>query len=189
MDNSPFQNFNPNAGLAPNLIPTPPAAMPEAPGAGDAMQSLSPFAKPQDVDQIINQLSIDRPLPLFIPNREKYPNYQFHIINDTPQEMAAALRRGWQPVDDPELVKLFADKVSGSTKEGRITRPVLMGRDRRIGDHEDRLKRAKLDEQNKGLDPRNKSFGSKYVDTSLTINSGDTKGRFEGTGMGRIRGK
>jgi hypothetical protein len=187
VDNSPFQNFN--AGLAPNLIPTPPAEMPEAPGAGDAMQSLSPFTKAQDVEQIINQLSIDRPLPLFIPNREKYTGYQFHIINDTPQEMAAALRRGWQPVDDPELVKLFADKVSGSTKEGKITRPVLMGRDKRIGEHEDRLKREKLAEQNKGLDPRNRQFNSKYVDPSLTINSGDTKGRFDGAGMGRIRVK
>jgi hypothetical protein len=103
--------------------------------------------------------------------------------------MAAALRRGWQPVDDPELVKLFADKVSGSTKEGKITRPVLMGRDKRIGEHEDRLKREKLAEQNKGLDPRNRQFNSKYVDPSLTINSGDTKGRFDGAGMGRIRVK
>lgn len=184
---SPFSNFNPNAGLAPNLIPTPPAEMPGAPDIPDAMGALSPFQQPQDVDQIIQQLSLDRPLPLYIPNRERYKGYQFHIINDTPTEMASALRRGWQPVDDPELVKLFSDKVSGSDKTGKITRPILMARDRRIGEHEDRLKREKLAQQNAGLDPKHKQFNSKYVDPSLTINSGDTSGKFGGAGLGRIR--
>lgn len=188
MNDTPFQNFDPHAGIAPNLIPTPPAAMPEVPGMVDATASLSPFQDVQDVDQIIAQLSLDRPLPLFIPNRERYKGYQFHIINDTPTEMAAALRRGWRAVDDPELVKLFADKVSGSDKTGKITKPILMARDRRIGDHEDRLKRAKVDELRAGMDPKNRQFNSKYVDESLTINSGDTKGVFRGAGMGQMRG-
>lgn len=179
--------FDPHAGLSPNLVPTPPADMPEVPSVAAPLEALSPFQQPQDYQSIIDQLSLDRPLPLFIPNRERYKGYQFHIINDTAQEMAAALRRGWRPVDDPELVKLFAEKVSGSDKTGRITRPILMARDKRIGDHEDRLKREKLAEQNKGLHPRNKTFNSKFVDPNLTINSGDTTGKFEGLGMGRIR--
>lgn len=177
---------SPFGGLAPNLTPTPPAAMPEAPEIGDAMASLSPFVKPQDVDQVIKQLSLDRPLPLYIPNRERYRGYQFHIINDTPKELAEAMRRGWQPVDDPALLELFEGKVSGTDKTGKITKPILVARDRHIGEHEDRMKRAKLKEQYAGLDPKNKRFNSKYADSDAPKNSGDTRGQFGGA-FWRIR--
>ena len=123
---NPFQNFN--AGLAPNLTPSPPQEMPAVPEIPDATERLSPFQEAQDVDSIIHGLSLDRPLPLYIPNREKYKGYQFHIINDTPQEFAAAARRGWRAVDDPALLALFEGKVSGTDKNGIITKPVLMAR-------------------------------------------------------------
>jgi hypothetical protein len=175
-------NVNPNpspfGGLAPNLIPNPPADMPEAPGAGDAMVSLSPFSKPQDVDSIIASLTLDRPLTLYIPNREKYPNYQFRIINDTPQEMAEAQRKGWMPVDDQELIKLFQDKVSGIDKTGKITRPLLMARSKQIGEIVAKRYRQMLHDLYQGMDPAKKQFNSKYVNIKPTVSSGDTAGAF-----------
>ena len=81
---------NPFPGLAPNLIPNPPGEIPQAPGAGDAMARLSPFSEPQDVDAIIANLMLDRPLKLFIPNRDRYPEWGFRIINSIPQEIADA---------------------------------------------------------------------------------------------------
>lgn len=171
-------NPSPFGGLAPNLIPNPPADMPEAPGAGDAMVSLSPFSKPQDVDSIISNLTLDRPLTLYIPNREKYPEFQFRIINDTPQEMADAQRKGWQPVDDPELVKLFQDKVSGIDKTGKITRPLLMARSKQIGEIVAKRHRQMLHDLYQGMDPAKKQFNSKYVNIKPAIASGDTAGAF-----------
>lgn len=187
MSQNPF-NLNPDAGIAPNLLVTPPADMPQAPEAGDATATLSPFIEAQDVDSIIAQLSLDRPLPLHIPNREKYIGYQFHIINDNTHEHAAATRRGFRPVTDPDLLKLFEGKVAGTDKDGKIMKPVLMARERRIGDVEDAKKRQKLAEQNRGLDPRNKTFNSKYADDQNAVhNQGVTKAKFEGAGMGNIR--
>ncbi len=178
-------NVNPNpnpfeGGLSPNLIPNPPADMPQAPGVGDAMVALSPFKEAQDVDSIISQLTLDRPLTLYIPNRERYPEHEFHIINDTSQEIAEAHRKGWQPVDNPELVKLFEDKVSGIDKTGKITRPLLMARSKKIGEIVARRHRQALQDLYRGLDPKTKQFNSKYVDTQITINSGNTKGQFSG---------
>ena len=79
-----FSPFVPTGGISENLIPNPPSPIPEAPGIFDATASLSPFKEAQDVDQIISQLKLDRPLPLYIPDREKYSDFEFHIINDTP---------------------------------------------------------------------------------------------------------
>jgi hypothetical protein len=173
---------NPFESLAPNLIPNPPAEIPEAPQAGDAVASLSPFKEAQDVDSIIKNLTLDRPLALYIPNREKYPEYQFHIINDTPTEMAEALRKGWQRVDDPKLTELFESKVSGTDKTGKITRPVLMARSKQVGEIVAKRNRQTLHDLYKGMDPKNKQFNSKYADTQTVINSGDTKGQFSGAG-------
>jgi hypothetical protein len=175
-----------DAGIAPNLKPTPPAAMPEPPGASDAMASLSPFKEAQDIDAIIASLTLDRPLPLYIPDREKYPEYQFHIINDTPQEMAHAMRHGWKVVDSPELVALFEGKVSGTDKTGKITKPVLVARPKVIGQHVARQTRMKLAEMYAGMDPRKRSFNSKYADTQTVINNGVTAGNFSGAAW-RIR--
>jgi hypothetical protein len=171
-------NPSPFAGLSENLIPNPPAEMPEAPGAGNAMESLSPFSKPQDVDSIISQLTLDRPLTLYIPNREKYPEFQFRIINDTSVEIADAMRKGWQPVDDPELVRLFQDKVSGIDKTGKITRPLLMARSKKIGEIVAKRHRQMLHDLYTGMDPAKKQFNSKYVNSAPAIASGDTKGAF-----------
>ncbi len=170
---NPFEN-----GLSPHLIPNPPTDMPQAPGAGDAMVALSPFKEAQDVDSIIAQLTLDRPLTLYIPNRERYPEHEFHIINDTAQEMAEATRKGWQPVDNPELVKLFQDKVSGIDKTGKITRPLLMARSKKIGEIVAKRHRKALKDLYAGMDPTTKQFNSKYVKTQPTISSGDTAGAF-----------
>jgi hypothetical protein len=177
-----FNPFVPSGGLSENLIPNPPASMPEAPSVDDAMVSLSPFKEAQDVDSIISQLTLDRPLPLYIPDRHKYTDFEFHIINDAPQEMAEAARQGWQPVDDVDLVKLFEGKVSGVDKTGKITKPVLMARSRRIGEMIAKRKRQKLHDMYAAMDPRNKQFNSKYADTTAVINSGETKGQFTGQG-------
>lgn len=171
-------NPSPFGGLAPNLIPNPPADMPEAPGAGDAMVSLSPFSKAQDVDSIIQGLTLDRPLTLYIPNREKYPEFQFRIINDTPQEMAEAQRKGWMPVDDPELVRLFQDKVSGIDKTGKITRPLLMARSKQIGEIVAKRHRQMLHDLYQGMDPAKKQFNSKFTEIRASTPIGDTVGKF-----------
>src|SRR5260370_268965 len=94
---------NPFAGLAPNLVPNPPADIPEASGAGNAMARQSPFLEALDVDAIIANLTLDRPLKLFIPNREKYPDWEFRIINSIPAEMADAHNKGFREITDPEM--------------------------------------------------------------------------------------
>jgi hypothetical protein len=178
----PFSPFVPTGGLSENLVPNPPADIPSAPEVWDATASLSPFKEAQDVDQIIQQLTLDRPLPLYIPDRQRYADFEFHIINDTPQEVAEAMRKGWQAIDNPELVKLFEGKVSGVDKTGKITRPVLMARSRRIGELFAKRNRQQLHDMYQSMDPRNKSFNSKYADTEAVINSGATKGQFSGAG-------
>jgi hypothetical protein len=175
--NTPFPG---TAGLAPNLIPNPPLDMPDAPGPGDATASLSPFSEPQDVDSIIAQLVLDRPLKLYIPNREKYPGWEFRIINSIPQEIADAQNKGWKQVTDPELAKLFNDLVAGTDKEGKAFRPLLFSRPKAVGDHIRRQNRQKLQSLYAGMDPRNKDLDGKY-----TGNVGDkdgTKGSFTGAG-------
>ena len=178
----PFSPFVPTGGLPENLIPNPPAEMPEAPEANDATASLSDANGAQEVDDIIANLTLNRELPLYIPEREKHPTKSFHIINDTPQELAAAMRLHWKPVTDPHLIALFEGKVSGVDKTGKITRPVLMERDKRITDAYDKLKRQQLHDMYAGMDPRNKQFNSKYADTEAVINAGTTKGQFSGAG-------
>jgi hypothetical protein len=185
--NDIFTSHAATGGIAPNLIPSPPPAMPmpwELPAAPAVKKS--PFSTVQDYESIVQQLSLDRPLPLFIPNRHLYTEYQFRIINDTPQEYAVAHRRGFRPVDDPELVALFEGKISGSDKTGKLTKPVLMARDRRIGQHEMRLQRMKLDELNKGLDPKQRMFNSTKAENVLS-GPDASAGKFGGMGLGRIK--
>jgi hypothetical protein len=178
----PFSPFVPTGSLPENLVPNPPADIPEAPPINDATASLSNGSDAQDVDSIIASLTLDRPLPLYIPGRDRYPEKSFHIINNTPQEMAEAMRFHWRPVTDPYLLGLFEGRVSGIDKTGKITIPVLMERDIRITQAYDKLKRQKLHDMYQGMDPRNKQFNSKYADTEAVINSGATKGQFSGAG-------
>lgn len=182
----PFNPFVPsgsmNGGLAENLVPNPPADIPEAPEAGDAMSLLPDTPEEQNVKSIIAGLTLHRELPLYIPERDKYKNKSFHIINDTPQELAAAMRIHWMPVTDPSLLALFEGKVSGVDKTGKIMKPILMERDIRITHAYDKLKRQQLSDMYQSMDPRNKSFNSKYADTEAVINAGTTKGQFSGAG-------
>ena len=146
------------------------------------MEKLSPFKEAQDIDSIIKSLTLDRPLTLYVPNREKYPEWQFRIINDTPTELAEALRKGWKPVDDPELISLFESKVSGTDKTGKITRPMLMARSKQIGEVVAKRHRQTLHDLYQGMDPATKQFNSKYADTKGPINSGATAASFSGKG-------
>lgn len=156
------------AGISPNLIPNPPGDIPEAPGAGDATASLSPFREAQDVDSIIKNLTLDRPLKLFIPNREKYPQYEFRIINSIPSEIAAAHNKGWQEVTDPALAELFTDLVAGADKNGKTYRPILCGRPKQVGDHIRKQQRLQLKSLYAGMDPTNKEFQSGYAKNVIT---------------------
>lgn len=182
----PFNPFVPsgsmNGGLSENLVPNPPADIPEAPEAGDAMALLPDTPEEQNIKSIIAGLTLHRELPLYIPEREKYKNKSFHIINDTPQELAAAMRIHWVPTTDPHLLALFEGKVSGVDKTGKIMKPILMERDIRITQAYDKLKRQQLSDMYQSMDPRNKSFNSKYADTEAVINAGTTKGSFSGAG-------
>ena len=177
---SPF----PNSGLTPNLIANPPPDMPDAPGPGEATASLSPFNEPQDVDSIIRQLVLDRPLKLHIPNKERYPSWEFRIINSIPQEIADAHNKGFRQVTDPELTKLFNDLVAGTDKEGKAFRPLLFARSTVVGSHIRKQNRQKLQSLYAGMDPRNKDLNGKY--TSSVDDKELTKGQFSGAGF-RIR--
>lgn len=154
---------NPFPGLAPNLTPNPPSDIPEAPGAGDAVNSLSPFSEAQDVDAIIKMLTLDRPLKLQIPNRHRYPDYEFHIINSVPQEIADAHNKGWREVTDPELSGLFTDLVAGTDKTGKAFRPMLMARPRQVGELVRKRNRSQLASLYAGMDPSNKDMSGKYT--------------------------
>jgi hypothetical protein len=172
--------YSPFPGITPNLIPNPQPEIPEAPGAGNATAALSPFSEPQDVNSIMAQLVLDRPLKLFIPNREKYKGFEFRIINSIPQEIADANNKGFRHVTDPDLTKLFDDLVAGTDKNGKAFRPLLFARSSVIGDHIRKQNRQKLQSLYAGMDPRNKDLNGKY-----TGNVGDrdgTKGQFTGAG-------
>jgi len=182
---NPFQLGNPNAGLAPNLVPNPPPEIPGAPGVQSATASLSPFSEPQDVDSIIKNLVLDRPLKLFVPNRHLYPDHQFRIINSVPGEMAQALREGWREVTDPAFAGLFEDLVAGTGKDGKAFRPVLMARDKRIGDIVVKSRRKQLAAIYQGMDPKNnEKISGKYV--ARVDEQQLTQGNFTGDGW-RIR--
>jgi len=170
--NSPFP------GISPNLIPNPPPAMPDAPGPGDATASLSPFSEPQSLDSIIAQLVLDRPLKLFIPNREKYPNWEFRIINSIPQEIADAHNKGFRQVTDPEMSKLFDDLVAGTDKTGKAFRPLLFARAKTIGEHIRKRNRQTLQSLYAGMDPANKDLNGRYTD-NVGAKDG-TKAQFSG---------
>lgn len=150
-------------GLPEHLKPTPPAAMPEAPSPGDAVKALSPFTEPQDIDSVMSRLTLDRPLKLYIPNRERYTEHDFRIINSIPQEIADAHNRGWQEVTDPELSGLFTDLVAGTDKTGKAFRPILCARSKVVTAHIDKQRRLQLRSLYAGMDPSNKEFGSKYA--------------------------
>lgn len=179
MTDNPFQS-----GLAPNLVPNPPGEIPAAPGAGDAMAQLSPFNEPQDVDNIIKNLTLDRPLKLFIPNRERYPDWEFRIINSIPHEIADAHNKGFKEVSDPELSALFRDLVAGTDKDGKAFRPLLCARPKQVGEHIRKRHRMQLQSLYAGMDPQNKEFSGKYTDNAGTV--GGTKGQFSGPAF-RIR--
>ena len=145
---------NPFQGLPPNLVPNAPPGTPEAPGPGDAMAALSPFSEPQDIASIIAQLKLDRPLKLYIPDREKYPEWEFRIINSIPQEIADAHNKGFKQVSSPELVKLFDNLVAGTDKEGKAFRPLLFARPTQVGEHVRKLHRRQLQSLYAGMDLR-----------------------------------
>jgi hypothetical protein len=158
-----MNNSTPFPGIPDNLKPNPPGEMPAPQEAGDAVKGLSPFTEAQDVDAIIAQLTLDRPLKLYIPNREKYTEHDFRIINSIPQEMADAHNKGWKEVTDPELSKLFTDLVAGTDKTGKAYRPILCARPKKVTEHVQRQQRLQLRGLYAGMDPTNKDFGGKYT--------------------------
>src|SRR5579872_1821296 len=175
MSDNPFPGVA-GSGIAPNLIPNPPGEMPDALQMGNAVASLNPFVEPQDVDQIIAQLTLDRPLKLFIPNREKYTGWEFRIINSIPQEIADAHNKGWRQVSDLDLSKLFDDLVAGTDKLGKAFRPLLFARSTKIGDVVRKRHRQTLRSLYAGMDPANKEFDGKYTENAGR-NAG-SKGQF-----------
>ena len=64
------------------------------------------------MESIIKNLTLDRPLKLFIPNKEKYPDWEFRIINSIPSEIADANNKGFKEVTSPEITQLFQDLVA-----------------------------------------------------------------------------
>lgn len=184
MDSNPFTPFDPNAGLTPNLIPNPPSDIPEASAAGDAVAPLMPFNEPQNVDQIIKQLVLDRPLKLFVPQQHKHPDYEYRIINDVPQEIAAAQNKGWREVSNPEAAALFESLVAGTDKTGKAFRPFLMARPKAVGDVVRKRTRQQLASLYAGMDPKNKDLGGKY--TKNVDHRDGTSAQFDGAAW-RIR--
>lgn len=176
--------FNLFATLPPNLVPNPPGEIPEAPGARDATAGISPFSEALDVDAIIANLTLDRPLKLFIPNRERYPDWEFRIINSIPGEIADAHNKGFKEVTDPDIVGLFRDLVAGTDKDGKAFRPILCARPKKVGEHVRKRHRMQLASLYAGMDPRNKEFNSKFA---IKVDAKDgTLGSFTGDGW-RIR--
>jgi hypothetical protein len=169
---------NPFAGLPDNLRPNPPADMPEAPSAGDAMAGMSPFSEALDADQIIKNLMLDRPLKLYIPHREKYPDWEFRIINSIPGEIADAHNKGFKEITDPTMTELFTDLVAGTDKNGKAFRPMLMARPKKVGEHIRKKLRGQLQSLYAGMDPSNKAFDSKYAENAGR--EGGTRGQFTG---------
>jgi hypothetical protein len=184
--NDPFSPapVSPFGGLPPNLIPNPPSEIPSAPAAGDATARLSPFTEAQDVDAIIKNLVLDRPLKLYIPDKHKYPEWEFRIINSIPTEIADAKNKGWREVSDAGLSGLFNDLVAGTDKDGKAFRPLLYARPKAVGEHIRKQTRKQLHSLYAGMDPRNKEMNGKY--TSNVDAKDGTKAQFEGAGW-RIR--
>lgn len=180
MNNMPW-----DAGLTPNLIPNPPGEIPQPTEAGDAAKRMSPFSEPLDVDQIIANLTLDRPLKLYIPDKHKYPEFEFRIINSIPQEIADAKNKGFREVTDPAYAELFSELVAGTTKEGKAFRPLLYARPKKVGDHVRRELRKKLASTYAGMDPRNKELDGKYTE-NVKDGKDRSKGQFTGDGW-RIR--
>lgn len=174
---------NPFAGLSPNLVPNPPGAIPEAPTFGDAAPA-SPFKEALDVDEIIKNLVLDRPLKLYIPNRENYPDWEFRIINSIPQEIADAHNKGFREVTDDKLAALFTDLVAGTDKTGKAFRPILMARPKSVGEHVRMRHRRTLQSLYAGMNPETKQINNKYAE--VAPRDAGTKGQFSGDGW-RIR--
>jgi hypothetical protein len=172
-------------GAAPNLTPNPPGEIPAPPEAGNAMGTASPFVEALDVDAIIKNLVLDRPLKLFIPNRQAYPEWEFRIINSIPAEVAAAQNKGFREVTDPKLTELFRDLVAGTDKKGEAFRPLLFARSKAVGAHVRKQQRLQLQSLYAGMDPKNKEFTSKFAD-NVTSGPDASKGAFSGAGF-RIR--
>lgn len=154
---------DPFPGLPPNLIPNPPSDVPEAAGAGDATQRLSPFLEALDVDAIIANFTPGRTLKLFIPDKHLYPDFEFHIINSIPQEFADARNKGFREVTRPGTAELFQNLVAGTDKTGKAYHPVLMARPKKVGDHARKLTARQLNSLYQGMDPSNKEFNSPYA--------------------------
>jgi hypothetical protein len=172
---------NPFEGVPDALKPNPPPGVPEPQTAGDAMASASPFKEALDIDEIIKNLTLDRPLKLFIPHKEKYPQYEFRIINSIPHEIADAHNKGFREVTDPEMSALFRDLVAGTDKEGKAFRPILVARPKAVGDHIRKRYRIQLASLYAGMDPSNKDLAGKY--TSNVDAKDGTKGAFTGAGF------
>ncbi len=180
--NNPFPGgSDPFGGLAPNLTPNPPAEIPQAQSAGDGMAGASPFKEALDVDEIIKNLTLDRPLKLFIPNKERYPEWEFRIINSIPGEIADAHNKGFREVTEPEVSRLFQDLVAGTDKSGKAFRPILCARPKKVGDHIRKRTRMQLASLYAGMDPANKDFSGKY--TSPVDKKDGTSGQFSGPGF------
>jgi hypothetical protein len=162
MDHNPFAvSDNPINNI---LMPNVPQDIPGAFEMPPAMASQSPFAEELDWDLISRNLMLDRPLKLYIPDKEKYTDWEFRIINSIPSEIAAAKNRGFREVTDEKLAGLFTDLTAGTDAHGKAYRPILMARPRRIGEIARKHNRAKLAQIYAGMDPRNKQFNSKYAD-------------------------
>lgn len=138
------------------------AQTPEAPGAGDPLAGMSPFLEAMDVDALIAHLRLDRPLSLYIPNKERYPGYEFRIINSIPREIADAHNKGFREVTDPDLANLFTDLVAGTDKVGKAYRPILCARPKKVGDEVRKRHRMQLRSLYSGMDPRNRELDGKY---------------------------
>jgi len=184
-DTPPFPgNADPFSGIPDALKPNPPAAVPGPQAAGDAMKHASPFREALNVDEIIKNLTLDRPLKLFIPDKDKYPQYEFRIINSIPSEIADAHNKGWREVTEPGVAALFNDLVAGTDKRGVAFRPMLVARPKAVGDHIRKRNRVQLASLYAGMDPSNKDLSSKYVN-NVDAKDG-TKGQFTGAAF-RIR--
>lgn len=173
MSNDPF------AGMPDFLKPNPPPEMPQPTEAGNAVAGMSPFSEALDADAIIKNLTLDRPLKLFIPNREKYPDWEFHIINSIPHEIADAHNKGFREVTEPEVVGLFRDLVAGTDKDGKAFRPILCARPKKVGEHVRKRHRMQLQSLYAGMDPKNKELEGKYTENVKTGNDA-SRGSFSG---------
>lgn len=181
MSNTPWSD-----GLPPSLSPNPPAAAPEAPGPGDAMAGAAPFKDALDVDDIIKNLVLDRPLKLSMPHEmlAKYSGYEFRYINDIPHEYADAHRKGFRKVDDPDVIALLSNLVAGTDKVGKSFGVSLFARPKQVGDVIRQRHRQQLAGIYAGMNPENKQFSGKYTDNAGR--HGGSAASFEGPAF-RIR--